>query len=214
MGGSAPAEAERKVSVGFSGHFVFGHGDRPLLEAPAFDGIRPPWGDGAHELRPRPGGWQTLQFRDERWGSEQLRALVEWSGAPACFAMVYDSDVAYLTGLDLDGREWEAVLGLAVAAEMNVSRPQNVHDDLEWIESPECAEAAATSRAALEEAVPGSARAAIAWATAAGVATAVGQRGIEAVLRSHEVFVEDSFIALIDALGFPPAVPRADDAEA
>jgi hypothetical protein len=119
-----------------------------------------------------------------------------------------------VTRLDPDGREWEAVLGLAVAAEKNISRPREVHDDLEWIESPEYAEAAATSRAALEEAVPDSARAAIAWAAGAGVATAVGQRGIETVLRSREVFVEDGFIALIDALGFPAAVPRADDAEA
>jgi hypothetical protein len=33
---------------------------------------------------------------------------------------------------------------------------------------------------------------------------------IEAVLRSHEVFVEESFTALLDRLGFPAAVDPAD----
>ncbi|MGH3627028.1 MAG: hypothetical protein ACRDRL_06250, partial [Sciscionella sp.] len=125
--------------MGFSGRFVFGRNDRSLLEAPAFDGVRPPWGDGAHELWPRPGGWQTLQFDDDRWGLEELRALVEWSGVPACFAVVHDSDVAHVVGLAPDGHQWEAVLGLDVAAGMGISRPDDVDDDLVWIESPEYA---------------------------------------------------------------------------
>ncbi len=143
-----------------------------------------------------------------------MRALVEWSGFPACVAMVHDSDVADVVGLAPGGQEWEAVLGLAVAARMGIERPRDVHDDLEWIESPDFAEAAEVRRAELEAAVPAAAEAAIAWAAAAGVATVVGQGGIEAVLRSHEVFVEDGFIALIDALGFPPAVARAGQVEA
>lgn len=200
--------------MGFSGQFVFGCSDRSLLDAPAFDGVRPPWGDGAHELRPRPGGWQTLQFRDDRWGAEELRALVEWSGAPACFAMVHDSDVAYVVGLAPSGREWEAVLGLEVAAAMEIDRPHDVYDDLEWIESPEYAEAVTAAQAELEAAVPAAAEAAIAWAAAAGVATAADQGAIEAVLRSHEVFVEYSFTALINALGFPPAAAPASGPEA
>ncbi|MBR7825118.1 hypothetical protein KDK95_02280 [Actinospica sp. MGRD01-02] len=63
-------------------------------------------------------------------------------------------------------------------------------------------------------AVPAAAEAAIQWAVAAGVTTTVNQGTIDAVLRSHEVFVEDAFIALLDALGFPLAVAPADEAEA
>lgn len=194
--------------MGFSGQFVFGRCDRPLLEAPAFDAVRPPWGNGAHELWARPGGWQTLQFREGRWGLDELRALVEWSGAPACFAMVYDSEVAEIAGLAPDGREWEAVLGVEIAAQMGVERPPGLRDDLEWIESPQYADAVAARRAELEASVPTAAAAAIAWAGTAGVAAAE-QGVVEEVLRSREVFVEDSFIALIDALGFPAAVAPA-----
>lgn len=204
--------------MGFSGQFVFGCSDQSLLEAGAFDGVRPPWGDGVHELWPRPGGWQTLQFRDERWGLEELRALVEWSGvewsgAPACFAMVHDSEVAHVVGLAPDGREWQAVLGLAIAAEMGIGRPRNVHDDLDWVDSPNYAEAVSTGRAALEAAVSASAEAAIAWAAAAGVVTAAEQGAVEAVLRSQEVFVEDLFTGLLGAPGFPAAIESVDDAE-
>ena len=80
--------------------------------------------------------------------------------------------------------------------------------------SPQYAEAVAAERAALKAAVPAAAEAAIAWAAAAGVATAAAQGVIEDVLRSHEVFVEDSFIALIDALGLPPAIAPAREGEA
>ena len=144
-----------------------------------------------------------------------MRVLVEWSGAPACFATVSDSDVARVVGLAPGGREWRAVLGLEVAAEMRIDRPQDLYDDdLEWIESPQYAEAVAAEQAALEAAVPVAAETAIAWAAAAGVATVPAQGTIEEVLRSHEVFIEDSFIALIDALGFPPAIAPSSEAEA
>ena len=199
--------------MGFSGQFVFGRSDRALVEAPVFDEVRLLWGDGAHELWPRPGGWQTLQFRDDRWGAEQLRALVDWSGAPACFAVIHDSDVAHVVGLAPGGQEWAAVLGLAIAAEMSLGRPEDVRDDLEWFGSPEYAQAADAARTAYEAAVPAAAEAAIAWAAAAGAAT-TGQDAVEAVRRSREVFVEDGFIALLDALGFPAAVTPAGETEA
>ncbi len=199
--------------MGFSGQYVFGRSERPLLEAPVFDAIRPPWGDGAHELWPRPGGWQTLQLRAEQWGSEELAALVEWTGAPACFAAIYDSDVADVVGLCPDGREWQTVLGLAVAAEMGLG-DQDARGSLEALGTPEYAEACAARQAELEEAVPACARAAIAWASTAGVASAAEQGVIEAVLRTHEVFVEEGFIALIDALGFPRAVAPDGESEA
>lgn len=35
---------------------------------------------------------------------------------------------------------------------------------------------------------------------------------IEAILRSHEVFVEESFTALLNRLGFPEAAEPADQA--
>lgn len=185
-----------------------------------FDGVRPPWGDGANELWPRPGGWQTVQFRDDRWGVDELRALVAWSGAPACLAVVHDSDVAHLVGVAPEGREWEAVLGLDVAAELGIERPEDVIDDLAWIGSPRYAQEVAAERARLEAAVPAVAAAAIGWARVAGVAgtagvaKAVEQGAVEQVLRSRAVLIEDSFIALLDALGFPSALASGGETEA
>lgn len=130
------------------------------------------------------------------------------------FAVVYDSDVAHVTGLDPGGREWRAVLGLGAAAEWGVERPEYVSNDLVWIESPRYARAVAAERERLEAAVPSSAAAAIAWAGAAGAgaspgAAAIEHSAVEAVLRAHEVFVEDGFFALLDVLGFPPAQAHA-----
>jgi hypothetical protein len=200
--------------VGFSGRIVFGRSDRSLLESSAFDRVRPLWDDGADAWWPRPGGWQTLQFTDDKWGSEELRALVASSGAPACVATVYDSDVAEVLGLTPDGRTWEAALNLEMAAAMGARRPGHVHDDLVWVESPEYAQAVTDRLTRFEAAVPGNAEAAIAWAGAAGVATAADEVALRALLQSREVFVEDLFAGLLDTLGFPPAVDPAGESGA
>jgi hypothetical protein len=193
---------------------VFGRSDRPLLAAPAFDAVRPPQGDGARESSARPGGWQLLEFWDGEWDRENLSALVAWSGAPACVAMVYDSDVADVVGLTPDGRSWHTVLNLEVAAATAPRRPADAYDDLEWIASAQYAEAVLRRREELEAAVPEGVSGALAWAAAAGYPGATDAATVEAVLRSHEVFVEDLFVALLDALGFPPVVEPASEEHA
>lgn len=200
--------------MGFTGHMVFGRSDRPLLEAPAFDAVRPPRGDGALWSSARPGGWQLLEFRDGEWDQENLSALVAWSGAPACVATVYDSDVADVVGLTPDGRTWRAVLNLEVAAATFPPRPADVYDDLEWVESAQYAEAVLRRREELEAAVPEGVSGALAWAAAAGYPNATDAAAVEVLLRSHQVFVEDLFVGLLDALGFPSAVEAGSEEHA
>lgn len=187
--------------MGFSGQIVFGRSDGPLL-------------DGAHEWPPRPGGWQTLQFAHDRWAvnTELLCRLVETSGAPACVALVRDSDVAEVVGLAPDGQEWRAMLNLDTAAELGIERPKTAGDDLAWIESPEYAEAVTEKCRELDAAAADGARGALAWAAAAGFGTN-DQAAVEALLRSHEVFVEDLLDKLLDALGFPPPAAQGGVAE-
>ena len=192
--------------MGFTGQLVFGRSDGSLLEAPVFDALRPPWGDGADEWWPRPGGWQTLQLYNHTWKPEDLQALVAWSKSPACVAEVYDSDVAQVVGLAPDGTTWRAVLNLDVAAEMGTERPEGIGDDVAWLETPQYADAVDRKRRELEAAAAVTAEAAVSWAAAAGFGPSVGRSAIKALLRSHEVFVEDLFASVVDALGFPPAV--------
>jgi hypothetical protein len=200
--------------VGFTGHMVFGRSDRPLLEAPAFDAVRPPSGDGARSSSARPGGWQMLEFGDGEWDRQNLSALVAWSGAPACVAVVYDSDVADVVGLTPDGRTWQTVLNLEVAAATSPRRPAGVLDDLEWIASTQYAEEVVRRREELEAAVAEGVSGALAWAAAAGFGSAADAVAVETSLRSHGVFVEDLFVDLLDTLGFPPAAEPANEEHA
>lgn len=190
--------------MGYSGCLVFARCERPLLEAPVFDGAGAESKGRVHECEPRPGGWQTLQFDGGVWEDDQLPLLVEWTGAPACVADVFDSDVALVTGLGTDGRLWQAWLGLDQVAALFVAEPDDVDDTSLYWGTPECDEAVRRKRAELDAEVPASAAGALAWAAAAGrTATAQEQSRIEEVLRGSEVFVEDLFFQLLDALGFP-----------
>lgn len=179
--------------MGFSGHLVFARSQSPLLEAPPFQGR----GDDAHVCSPRPGGWQTLQLTYGIWEYEMLPALVEWTGAPACFADIHDSDVGLVTGLDTAGHRWRAWLNPDIAAEMLVGTPRGNAQEFE--------EAYARKRAELDAEVPAAAEAALAWATAAGVRATAEQHHIEELLRTHTTFAEDLFASLLDELDFPEA---------
>ncbi|MGC4949134.1 hypothetical protein ACLQ2N_23430 [Streptomyces sp. DT224] len=190
--------------MGFSGHLVFARSHRPLLEAPPFRG----WEDDAHECLPRPGGWQTLQLPYGDWTYEMLSGLVEWTGAPACFADVHDSDVALVTGLDTEGNRWQAWLNLDNAAAVLLRTPEDVDDESLWFNTPEFEEALARKRAELDAEIPAAARHALAWATAAGVRTTAEQHHIEELLRTRATFAEDLFTSLMDELDFPE-VPLA-----
>lgn len=199
--------------MGFSGDLVVGRSGRPLLDVPVFDGIREA-GDKVSSWWPRPGGWQTLQFGYDVLADLDgvLRAMVEWTGAAACVASVYDSDIAWVTGLGPDGMRWEACLGLEVAAGEWAEMPDDVDDTSLWVLTPEFAEAVTRKRAELDAMVPGAARGALDWARAAGFGQAVEAASVEGVLRSRETFAEDLFDTLLDRLGFPPAVePESRD---
>ena len=200
--------------MGFSGHLVFARSKRPLWEAPVFDGIRREPKNTVHTGWPRAGGWQTLELDHGLWEDDHLVALVEWTGAPACFADVSDSDVALVTGLGTDGRRWQAWLNLDNAAALLTEEPEDLDDVSLWAGTPEFDEAVRRKRAELEAEVPADAEGALAWAAAAGVPVPAQQPLIEELLRSHETFVEDLFRSLLDALGFPDAVqPSSQPAE-
>ncbi|MFE0626184.1 hypothetical protein ACFW3D_04360 [Streptomyces sp. NPDC058864] len=191
--------------MGFSGHLVFARSGRPLLEAPVFDGVDQELKDAVHTWRPREGGWQTLQFRNEIWENDDLPALVEWTGAPACVADVSESSLALVRGLGTDGRRWQAWLNLHIAAGFLTDVPEDVDEVIHWVGTPEFDVAVSRTRAELDAEVPADAAGALAWAAAAGVPAAASQSRIEELLRSEETFVEDLFGMMLDALGFPVA---------
>jgi hypothetical protein len=195
--------------MGFSGHLVFARSERPLLEAPVFEGLEAELKDIASAWSARPGGWQTLQFEHGVWVDDHLAALAGWTGAPVCVADVSDSDLALVTGLGTDGRRWQAWLNLDNAAALLTDEPDDVDDMSLWISAPACDEAVGRKRAELEANVPADAVGALIWAAAAGVPAAAQQDRIEVLLRSRATFAEDLFEALLDELGFPrPDAPQ------
>ncbi|WP_405593207.1 hypothetical protein [Streptomyces sp. NBC_01190] len=115
--------------MGSSGDLVFGRSERALVKAPVSSGLHQEVRDGIHAWRPRPGGWQTLQLDHGLWEAADLAALVQWTGAAACCASVFDSDTALITGLGTDGRQWDAYLHLELLA---ASEAGNL-----WEEEPE-----------------------------------------------------------------------------
>jgi hypothetical protein len=192
--------------VGFSGHLVFARSNHPLLEATVFDGIDEELKATVHTWESRPGGWQTLQFDHGIWDDADLPALVEWSGAPACVADVSDSSLALVTGLDTTGQRWQAWLNLDIAARLLVKEPEDLDDQLLWLDTPEFHDALRHKRAELDAEIPTDAEGAVAWAAAAGIPVTTQRFRIEELLRSHETFAEDLFSSLLDQLGFPQAI--------
>ncbi|MER6691122.1 hypothetical protein [Streptomyces minutiscleroticus] len=155
-----------------------------------------------HPWESRPGGWQTLQMDPGTWDDADLPALVEWSGALACVADVSDSSLALVTGLDTSGQRWQAWLNLDIAARLLAEEPEDLEDQLLWLDTPEFHEAVRHKRAELDAEIATDTGGAIAWAAAAGVPGAPQAAEIEELLRAHETFVEDLFSTLLDRLGF------------
>ncbi|MDX3862635.1 hypothetical protein [Streptomyces europaeiscabiei] len=189
----------------FSGHLVFARCGRPLLESPVFDGIDHGLKGTVQAWWPRPGGWQALQLDHGLWSDGHLFALVESTGAPACVAEVSDSDIAFVTGLGVNGQQWKSWLNLDRAAALLAEEPEDLDDLSLWMGTPEFDQAVRRKRAELEPDVPADAAAALAWASAADVHVTAQQPRIEELLRSRETFAEDLFSALLDELGFPEA---------
>ncbi|MFD5569439.1 hypothetical protein [Streptomyces cadmiisoli] len=153
----------------------------------------------------RPGGWQTLQLDFGTWDDADLHALVEWSRAPACVAEVSDSDLALVTGLDATGQRWQAWLNLDIAARLLAEEPEDLEDQLLWLDTPEFHDAVRHKHAELDAEIPTDAEGAVVWAAAAGIPVTPRTVRIEDLLRSHETPVEDLFSTLLDELGFPQA---------
>ncbi|OWA00296.1 hypothetical protein B9W62_39140 [Streptomyces sp. CS113] len=192
--------------MGFSGHLVFACSNRPLLEAPVFDSLdEEEFKATVQTWESRSGGWQTLQMESGTWGDADLPALVEWSSAPACVAEVSDSSLALVTGLDTTGQRWQAWLNLDIAASLLAEEPEDLEDQLLWLDTPEFHEAVRHKRAELDAEILADAEGAVAWAAAAGVPVTPETARIEELLRSHETFAEDLFSTLLDQLGFPQA---------
>ncbi|MGC0331623.1 hypothetical protein RKD23_004613 [Streptomyces sp. SAI-170] len=191
--------------MGFSGHLVFACSDGSLLRAPVFEGVDEELRDTVQAWPSRAGGWHTLQLEHGLWEDGDLPALVEWSGAPACVAVVSDSDLALVTGLRPDRTGWQAWLNLDAAAALLVEEPEDVDDMSEWLGTPGFDEAVRRKRAELEAEVPAAAEGALGWAAAAGVTPVAQQSRVEELLLSREVFVEELFGALLDELGFREA---------
>lgn len=189
--------------MGFSGHLVFARSNRPLLEAPVFDSFDEELKATVHTWESRPGGWQTLQFDHGVWDDADLPALVEWSRAQACVADVSDSSLALVTGLDTTGQRWQAWLNLDIAARLLVKEPEDLDDQLLWLDTPEFHDAVRHKRAELDAEISTDAAGAVAWAAAAGIPVTTQIFRIEELLRSHEAFAEDLFSSLLDRLGFP-----------
>ncbi|MFC5219844.1 hypothetical protein ACFPQ9_39120 [Streptomyces coerulescens] len=158
-----------------------------------------------HAWESRPGGWQTLQLDSGTWDEADLPALVEWSRAPACVAEVSDSSLALVAGLNTAGERWQAWLNLDNAARLLTEEPEDLEDQLLWLDTPEFHEAVRYKRAELDAEIPTDAGGAIAWTAAAGIPVAPQKAEIEELLRSHETFAEDLFSTLLDRLGFPQA---------
>ncbi|MCL7367186.1 hypothetical protein [Streptomyces ardesiacus] len=191
--------------MGFSGHLVFACSNRPLLEAPVFDSLDEELKATVRTWESRSGGWQTLRIDSGTWDDADLPALVEWSSAPACVADVSDSSLALVTGLDTTGRRWQAWLNLDIAARLLAEEPEDLEDQLLWLDTPEFHEAVRHKHAELDAEILADAEGAVAWAAAAGVPVAPEATRIEELLRSHETFAEDLFSTLLDQLGFPQA---------
>ncbi|MFG3529988.1 hypothetical protein ACGF8B_25010 [Streptomyces sp. NPDC047917] len=191
--------------MGFSGHLVFARSNRPLSEAPVFDSLDEELKATMRTWESRSGGWQTLQIGSGTWDDADLPALVEWSRAPACVADVSGGSLALVTGLDTAGRRWQAWLNLDIAAGLLAEEPEDLEDQLLWLETPEFHEAVRNKRAELDAEVPTAAEGAIAWAASAGIRLTPETARIEELLRSHETFAEDLLSTLLDRLGFPQA---------
>lgn len=190
--------------MGFSGHLVFARSSRPLLEAPVFDSLDEELKAAVCTWESRPGGWQTLQFDSGTWDDADLPALVEWSMASACVAEVSDSDLALVTGLNTTGQRWQTWLNLDIAARLLAEEPEDLEDQLLWLETPEFHDAVRHRHAELDAEIPTDAEGAVVWAAASGIRVTPQTVRIEELLRSHETPVENLFSTLLDELGFPP----------
>jgi hypothetical protein len=172
-----------------------------------FDGLDEDLGATVRSWESRPGGRQTLQTDPDIRDAADLPALVEWSGAPACVAEVADSSLALVSGMDTAGQVWQAWLNPGIAAGLLVEEPEDLEDQLLWLDTPEFHEAVWDKRAELAADIPADAAGAVVWAAAAGVPVTPRSALIEELLRSHAAPVEDLFSTLLDQLGFPRGAP-------
>ena len=133
--------------------------------------------DGAKVLTESawPGGWRSAQLDGDLRGT--LPALVAATGAPAITAFIIDSDVADVEAATPAGVNWHVYL-----------HPEQADD----YGAPE-----------LEQTPAEVVEAALTWATEAGL-TANGE-AVQEALDASNVFAEETFHELLQALGVAPA---------
>jgi hypothetical protein len=92
---------------------------------------------------------------------------------------------------------------LDIAARLLAEEPEDLEDQLLWLDTPEFHDAVRRKRAELDTEVLADAEGAIAWTAAAGTPITPETGRIEELFRSHVTFAEDLFSTLLNQLGFP-----------
>lgn len=133
--------------------------------------------DGADVLTETayPGGWRSAQLDGDLRGA--LPTLVAASGAPAITAFILDSDVADVEAATPAGGYWHTYLHQDKADEYGAPELEQSPDEV--------------------------LAAALAWATEAGLTT--DGEAVRTALDAKNVFAEETFHELLQALGVAPA---------
>jgi hypothetical protein len=118
-------------------------------------------------------GWWRAQLEGDPRGA--VAAPVTATGAPAVSAYVLDSDCADVEGRGPGGAHWHTYLHPETAAEFGAPDLDQPADEVT--------------------------RQAVAWSAEAGLTA--DAEAVRAVLGVHQVFVEDTLVDLLDALGVP-----------
>jgi hypothetical protein len=128
-----------------------------------------------------PAGWRSVTLDGVNAGpGAELPGLVTETAAPALSALVMDSDLAEVRALTPGGVRWQAYLHEEVAFGYGAPRLDRSPDEL--------------------------VAQMVAWAVEAG--RTPSEAGLRDALTVHNVFAEDTFAELLDALGITPPPVR------
>lgn len=173
--------------MGYWGTFIVARSGRPVME---LEGLKAS-ADQVAWQRTGGDGWQVVQIHrgPDGWDSQTLPAgwerllvsVMEQTGHPVLAAVVLDSDGAQLIGYSPKAGRWGGWLML----ERIISHLDEIRDRLYEVGPPGHIAAPLALR----------------WATEAGYKPTAS--AVEAALDGGEVFAEDLFFQLLDALGLP-----------
>lgn len=200
--------------MGFWGTYVVGRSDRPL---PELDALKTS-AECVMGVARGADGWQAVQIHRAPqgwdWSSplpwlQTLVAVMEETGRPVLGASVYDSDGARLVGYSREAGRWNGWLGLdRIIMHLDPDAvPYGYEDaDGEWQvdEGEEYQQRVAAAKERLHVVVPPAhlaAPQAVRWAADAGYTPDCTD--VELAMNNEDVFVEDQFFRVLDALGLP-----------